>query len=398
MARLRVMLVWKAIKKISQLKLRNFYKKLKFYIIYNINLTKTFFSTKMDASQILRILSDYLKTGTQPPSELSRHIVSQLENTNPKLHAVHRLLAKELAALPYQPCPNQRDCYMQGVLARLCQEMSTVAHPSVEQMFPILKKKLEILGTNIKNHNEIAIVMFREFLGFLSAFINGRSFSTADSLQLARGNCELFALRLRPMVKLIIDTISAAAVQPCVVERLQFSIDAVRQMIALMSDIVHPVIGTILPHYERFIRCKREEVRICNENLTNLLRNAGNLYEFYVEGRPFDTSFPLRVNTYLSSDSCPVSHHPLIKAVLGTLQQGPSCLQAITCRERRHDHVLQTVNELTTIAQNMPRQVPSAIQALEEIVTSLNEQRQSRNLQLFMTNMLMIRILQNVAD
>ena len=313
------------------------------------------------------------------------------------MRATHRLLENELAALPHQPCPYQRDCYMQGVFARLCQEMSAVDHPSLKQMFSIFKKTLEIVDANIKGHNQTAIALFRDLLRFLNAYVNGRSFSTADSLQIDRERSELFALSLQPMVQLCIDTISAAAEQPCVVERLQFSIDAVRQMIALMSDIVHPVIGIILPEYERFISRKREEVRIRTENFINLLQNAGIRYASYVVGRPFDLNFPLRVMLYLNSSSCPVSYHPLVEAVLGTLQQGPGCLQALTCRECRHEHVLQKVNELTAIARNMSRQVPGAIQALEEIVTSLNEQQQSYNLELFMTFMIMRRILHNVA-
>ncbi len=356
------------------------------------------FHPTLDATQILQILSDYIKTGTRPPEVLSLHIKSQLAHIDPKLRAAHSLLANELAALPYQPCPYTRDCYMQGVLARLCQEMSTVVHPSIEEMFPTLKKKLNIVGANIKGHNQTAIDLFRDVLRFLNAYVNGRSFSTADSLQIARGNGELFALSLRPMVQLTIDTITAAAEQPCVVERLQFSINAVRQMIALMNDVAHPVIGTILPEYERFNHRQREAVEVLTENLTNLLQNLGNCYASYIAGSPFDIWFPLRVSAYLGSGSCPLSWRRLVEAVLITLQQGPSCLQALTCRERRHDHVLQKVNELTTIARNMPRQVPSAIQTLEEIVTSLNEQRQSRNLELFMTYMIMRRILQNVAD
>lgn len=351
----------------------------------------------LNTFQILEFLADYINTGTRPPPELSEHIKSLLTHTNPELRKVHRLLADEFASLPHQPCLYQRDCYMQGVLARLCQEMSTVKHPSMEQMFPILKKKLDIIGKNIKGHNQTMIVMFCDLLRFLNAYVNGRSFSTADSLRIARDSCELFALSLRPMIQLFIDTISAATEQPCIVERLQFSIDAVRQMIALMSDIVHPVIGTVLPHFERFISRKREEVRICTENLTNLLSNLGNRYASYVDGRPFDTVFPLRVREYLSSGSCPVSHRPLVEAVLGTLQQGPRCLQAIPCRERRHQHVLQKVNELTGIARNMPRQVPGAIQTLEEIVTSLDQLQQSHNLELFMTLLVMRRILQNAA-
>jgi hypothetical protein len=356
------------------------------------------FHPTLDATRILQILSDYIKTGTRPSSGLSHHILSQLPNTEPKLRAIHRVLADELAALPHQPCPYIRDCYMQRVLARLCQEMSTVKHPSVEQIFPIVKRKLEIVGINIRGHNEIAIVLFRDVLRFLNAYVNERTFSTEDLLRVARGNGDLFALSLRPMVQLCIDTITTATVQPCVVERIEFSINAVHQMIALMSDIVHPVIGTILPEYERFNHRQREAFTILTANFTNLLQNVGNRYASYVEGRPFDTEFPLRVSAYLSSVSCPVSWRPLVEAVLGTLQQGPGCLHAITCRERRYIHVLQKVNELTAIARNMPRQMPGAIQALEEIVTSLNEQRQSRNLELFMTYMIMIRILQNIAD
>jgi hypothetical protein len=355
------------------------------------------FHPTLDAPQILQILSDYLKTGTRPSSELSHHIISQLQNTNPVLSATHRLLAEELAGLPDQPCPYNRDCYMQRVLARLCQQMSTVKHPSIEQMFPILKRKLEIVGMNIQGHNEIAINLFRDLLRFLNAYVNERSFSTDDLLRVARGNGELFAISLRPMIQFCLDTIASAAEQPCRVERLQFSMDAVRQMIALMSDIVHPVIGTILLEFERFNHQQREVFGVLTENLINLLSNLGTRYASYVAGRPFDMDFPLRVSTYLSSCSCPMSYRPLVEAVLGTLQRGPSCLRAITCSECRHEHVVQKVHELTAIARNMPRQVPGAIQALEEIITSLDQLRQSQNLELFMTFMIMRRILQNLA-
>ena len=351
----------------------------------------------LDVAQILQILSDYLKTGTRPSLELSHHIISQLHSTNPELSATHRLLAEELAGLPDESCPYNRDRYMQRVFARLCQQMSTVKHPSIEKMFPIFKRKLEIVGMNIQGHNEIVINLFRDLLRFLNAYVNKHSFSTDDLLRVARGNGELFAISLRPMIQFCLDTITTATVQQCVIERLQFSMDAVHQMIALMSDIVHPVVGTILSEFERFNHQQREAFGVLTENLTNLLSNLGNRYASYVAGRPFDMVFLLRVSTYLSSCSCPMSYRPLVEAVLGTLQQGPSCLRAITCSECRHEHVVQKVHELTAIARNMPRQVPGAIQALEEIVTSLNEQRQSRNLELFMTFLIMRRFLQNLA-
>ena len=132
------------------------------------------------------------------------------------------------------------------------------------------------------------------------------------------------------------------------------------------------------------------------QNFTNMLSNLVNRYASYVENRPFDAMFLARIIAYSNSKSCPVSWRLLVRAILGTLR-GPECLQAIICRDCRHEHVVQKVNGIINHVRNMPRQVPGAIMALEEIITSLEQQRQSHNLNFFMTLMVMRRIFQHVV-
>jgi hypothetical protein len=269
--------------------------------------------------------------------------------------------------------------------------MSKVDHPRLKQMARDFKQMLEEVGSNIKNHNRVLITLFRAMLRYLNASINDGAFNTDDSLEIARSNWELFAHNLQPMVQLIIDTLSASPVQPCFYARLQNSVVVVRRMIALMSATEHDVIGTVFHEYERFNQQQKEALRLLEENIINLISNLCNCYASYVVGGPFNTRFPPRVSAYLASRSCPVSFHPLVQSILGTLQQGPGCLQALTCRECRNDHVLQKVRVLTEIAQDMPRQIPGVIQALEEVRTSLVQLQRAHDLELFMIFIIMSR-------
>lgn len=344
------------------------------------------------------IVKAYISSGSLPCPKLLQYIEFTGEMECSDLCRVNRIIVAEFAALPHQPCFYARNRHMQRVLARFCQEMYAVEHPSLKQMAQLFNQMLEEVGANITKHNRIAVKLFRDMLRYLYASVNYGAFNTDEAQEIATVYWELFAHNLRPMVQLIIDTLTSSPVQPCVYARLQTSVDIVRRMIALMSDTVHPVVGTVLAEYERFNQEQKDALGLFEENVTNLIANLGNRYASYVVGRPFDTAFPLRVRAYLCSRSCPVSFHPLVQAILGTLQQGPDCLNALTCRECRHEHVLQQVQVLTAIARNMPRQIPGVIQALEEIRTSLEQLQRAHELDLFMIFMIMRRILQNVAD
>jgi len=344
------------------------------------------------------IVKAYISSGTLPRPELLQYIEFTGEMKCSDCCRVNRIIVAEFAALPPQPCSYARNRYMQRVLARFCQEMYAVEHPSLKQMAQFFNQMLEEVGANITKHNRIAVKLFRDMLRYLYASIIDGAFNTDEAQEIARWYWELFAHNLRPMVQLIIDTLTSSPVQPCVYARLQNSVDIVRRMIALMSDTVHPVVGTVLAEYERFNQEQKEGLRLVEENVTNLVSNLGKRYASYVVGRRFDPAFPLRVRAYLCSRSCPVSFHPLVQAILGTLQQGPDCLNALICRECRHEHVLQKVRALTAIAQNMPRQIPGVIQALEEIRTSLVQLQRAHDLELFMIFMIMRRFFLNVAQ
>jgi len=274
--------------------------------------------------------------------------------------------------------------------------MRTVKHQSIEYMLPILQVKCDIIILNIQGHNNTVMDILRDFLRFLNSFVNEHSFNTDDLLQVIRGNLDLIAIVLRPVIQFIIDTITSSSANPCVFERLNFSIDAIHQMIALMNDINHSVIGRVFSEFERFQSRQREALILLTENLTNMLSNLGNRYASYIENRPFDQMFLNRIRAYSSSKSCPVSWRPLVEGVIGTLR-GPDCLRAIICRDCRHEHVVHKVNGIIQLARNMCRQVPNIILALEEIITSLEHlQEQSHNFDLFMTLMVMRRILQHI--
>jgi len=295
----------------------------------------------LDGDKVLAVLCDYVKTGTLPSPGMSAHIIAELSNTDPTLRDTHYILADELAKLPKENCPYTRDVYMRSVLERLCTKMSTVKHPSIEQMLPILQMKLKIVCQNIQGHNKIVTDLLKDLMRFLNSYVNEHSFNTEELLRVARGNSDLIAMSLRPVIQLSIDIITTALANECIIERLQLSINAIHQMIARMSGINHTVIGRIFSDFENFNCRQREAMVILTENLTNMLSNLGNCYVSYVTGRPFDTVFLDRIRAYLSSKSCPTSWRPVVETVIGTLQ-GPGCLQAMTCRECRHEHVVQT--------------------------------------------------------
>jgi hypothetical protein len=350
------------------------------------------FHPTLDSKKILDLLKDYLKTGARPPPGLSAHILEQLPNIDPNLRETHYLLADVFAKLPEEFCPYNRDVNMRSVLGRLCTKMSTVKHQSIEQMLPILQEKLMIVGKNIEDHNEFVIVLLKNFLSFINAYVNDHKFNTKEILRLVRSNSDFFAIILRPLVQFTFDTINSASENPCVVERLHFGIDAVHQMIALMSNINHTVVGRIFSEFEIFNRRQREAMVLFYENITNMLSNLGNRFVSYVAGRPFDMIFLDRTRSYLDSKSCPISWRPVVEATIGMLQGLP----AMVCRDCQHEHVVQKVNELILIVQNMHKSVPGAVLVLENIISSLEQQRSQRMFELFMTIMVIRRILQNV--
>jgi hypothetical protein len=320
---------------------------------------------------VVSFLSTYLESGEPLLPQFSAHIIQQLPNTDPALHELHRTLAAQLNLLPREDCSAKRDVIVRGFIQTLLSQIGSLNHPSVNDVLPQLRALHRVLTQNIQGHYVAVTNLLDTFLIILEPMRNVRPFVVDDFLRCARGNRLKFALEIHPMVDLMIQIISLQR-EGCLVARLDAYSNAMPQMLAMMSKINHSAVREALPKFEDLRRRQREMMEVLETSFRNMFSNLGNRLLSYIEGdMPFDVAFLKSLQGYGASTSCAEAWRPVVQAIQRILQNLP----AMVCEECRRDHVKNVLVGLIPLVRDMARPVPGAVQILEEVIASIDQQR-----------------------
>jgi hypothetical protein len=228
-----------------------------------------------------------------------------------------------------------------------------------------------VLTQNIQGHDVAVKDLLDTFRSILEPMMCARAVVVDDFLRCARGNRPKFALEIYPMVDLMIQIISSQR-EGCLVARLVAYSNAMQQMLAMMSKINHGAVRKALPKFEELRRRQREMMEVLETSFRNLLSNLCNRLYSYTEGdMPFDVAFLESLQGYGASTSCAEAWRPVVQAIQRILQNLP----AMICEECRRDHVKNVLVGLIPLVRDMARPVPGAVQILEEVIASIDQQR-----------------------